>query len=71
MPSAKPLIINTGPLLALFAATGDPRALRRIRSRVIVPFEVEREVLAGGINTSRWTSTVTGSGWNGVPRKPR
>lgn len=51
MPSTLPLVINTGPLLALFAATGELRCLRRVAERVIVPFEVEQEILAGGKNS--------------------
>lgn len=51
MSTTLPLVINTGPLLALFAATGDLRPLRRVAERVIVPYEVEQEILAGGKNS--------------------
>lgn len=48
MPCVSTLVINTGPLLALFAATGNLGPLRRVAGRVIVPYEVECEILAGG-----------------------
>lgn len=47
MPETEEIVINTGPLLALVAATSDLTLLRMYR-RVWVPFEVCQEVLAGG-----------------------
>ena len=48
MPSASALITNTGPLLGLYAAVGNLQPLRVLFPRVIVPFEVNLEMLAGG-----------------------
>jgi predicted nucleic acid-binding protein len=48
MPEQKALVINTGPLIALVAATGDLETLRNRYARIVVPFEVAREILAGG-----------------------
>ena len=42
------IVINTGPILALVAATGDLSLLPKLYSRVIVPREVRDEVLANG-----------------------
>ena len=42
------IVINTGPILALIAATGDLSLLPTIYTRVIVPREVCDEVLANG-----------------------
>ena len=47
MPEAA-IVINTGPILALIAATGDLSLLPKLYSRVIVPREVCDEVLANG-----------------------
>lgn len=44
----KEIVVNTGPLIALVAATGDLEILRGLYSRIIVPFEVGGEILAGG-----------------------
>jgi predicted nucleic acid-binding protein len=48
MPSANALITNTGPLLGLYAAVGSLQPLRVLFPRVIVPFEVNLEMFAGG-----------------------
>ncbi len=48
MPEEKVIVINTGPLIALTAATGSLDILQHLYSRVIVPFEVGAEILAGG-----------------------
>ncbi|EFK10798.1 conserved hypothetical protein [delta proteobacterium NaphS2] len=40
MPESKALVINTGPLLALIAGTGDLSLLGQLYKRVLVPFEV-------------------------------
>jgi predicted nucleic acid-binding protein len=48
MPEKKVIVINTGPLIALAAATGSLDILQQIYSRVIVPFEVAEEIMAGG-----------------------
>jgi predicted nucleic acid-binding protein len=41
------IVINTSPLIALVAALGDLRVLQMYR-RVLVPFEVGEELIAGG-----------------------
>lgn len=46
MPEIDGIVINTSPIVALVAATGDLRVLRRYQ-RVYVPLEVCREVEAG------------------------
>ena len=48
MPDPKELVINTGPLISLVAATGDLEALRGRFARIVVPFEVCSEILTGG-----------------------
>jgi len=48
MPDRKEIAINTGPLIALVAATGALVILRELYSRIVVPFEVCEEILAGG-----------------------
>ncbi|MFH0727011.1 MAG: DUF3368 domain-containing protein [Pseudomonadota bacterium] len=42
------IIINTTPLLALTAATGNLDVLRALYTRVVVPYEVAEEIKAGG-----------------------
>jgi predicted nucleic acid-binding protein len=48
MPETKELVINTTPIISLIAATGSLDMLPLLYSRVWVPFEVCREVQAGG-----------------------
>ena len=48
MPETDSIVINTGPLLALIAGYGDLSLLKKIYKRVLVPFEVCREIQAGG-----------------------
>lgn len=48
MRETKRIVINTGPILALIAASGDLEILRRLYDEVLVPNEVAQEVLAGG-----------------------
>lgn len=48
MPESESLVINTGPLLALTAAYGDLSLLGSLYKRVLVPFEVCREIESGG-----------------------
>lgn len=48
MPETKVIVINTGPLIALTAATGNLGILQQLYSRVVVPYEVGAEILAGG-----------------------
>ena len=47
MPEPRAIVINTGPLLALIAAMGDLGILKLLYERVVVPFEVCEEILAG------------------------
>jgi predicted nucleic acid-binding protein len=51
MPETESIVINTGPLLALIAGYGDLSFLKKIYKRVLVPFEVCREIEAGGATT--------------------
>ena len=44
----KVVVINTTPLIALTAATGNLDVLRWLYSRVVVPYEVAKEIRAGG-----------------------
>ncbi len=48
MPETDAIVVNTGPLLALIAGWGELKILNRLYARVVVPFEVREEVLAGG-----------------------
>lgn len=48
MPEAKELVINTTPIITLIAATGSLDMLPLLYNRVWVPFEVCREIQAGG-----------------------
>lgn len=48
MPDTKEIIINTGPLIALTAATGSLDILSGLYSRIVVPFEVCEEITVGG-----------------------
>jgi predicted nucleic acid-binding protein len=45
MPETRQIVCNTGPLIALIAGVGDLSFLKDIYSRVIVPYEVCREIL--------------------------
>lgn len=44
MHKRKKVIINTGPLIALSAATGNLEFLRNLYSEIIVPYEVCQEI---------------------------
>lgn len=48
MPETSRIVTNTGPLLALIAATGDLTVLKSLYEKVLVPREVADEILAGG-----------------------
>jgi len=48
MPKTEEIVINTSPLTALMAATGDLTILRDLYKNVFVPFEVCEEIRAGG-----------------------
>ena len=48
MPETESIVINTGPVLALIAGYGDLSLLKKMYKRVLVPFEVCREIEAGG-----------------------
>ena len=47
MPPKLPVVINTGPLIALAAALGDLEALAHVAMLVVVPGEVFTECVAG------------------------
>jgi predicted nucleic acid-binding protein len=42
------IVTNTTPLIALTAATGNLDVLRILYKRVVVPYEVAEEIMAGG-----------------------
>lgn len=42
------VVTNTTPLIALTAATGSLEVLRKLYTRVVVPYEVAEEIRAGG-----------------------
>ena len=48
MPETSRIVTNTGPLLALIAATENLSILRSLYERVLVPREVADEIHAGG-----------------------
>lgn len=50
------IVIDTGALIALTAATGSLQVLAHLYGRVVVPFEVGREILAD--NESRFGAEV-------------
>ena len=62
----KQVVINTTPLIALTAATGNLDVLRCLYSKVIVPYEVAEEIRAGGrdsfgvdvFDQASWLSSV-------------
>jgi predicted nucleic acid-binding protein len=47
MPETQEIVINTSPIIALVAATGNLRILR-LYERVWVPYQVCQEITAGG-----------------------
>ncbi len=48
MPETTEIVINTGPIIAIVAALGNLEVLGKLYARVLVPFEVQSEILAGG-----------------------
>lgn len=46
MPDRRAVVVNTGPILALIAGTGDLEVMRLVYDRVIVPLEVLEELEA-------------------------
>lgn len=52
MPESREIVTNTGPLLALVAATGDLHILDDLYERVVVPQEVAQEMTVD--NASRF-----------------
>ncbi len=50
MPRTERIVINTGPLIALVAALGNLNILKSLYKEVLVPLEVNHEILAGGPN---------------------
>ncbi len=47
MPETDTIVINTGPILALVAGLGNLSVLNSLYERVLVPYEVCEEVMAG------------------------
>lgn len=66
MPEPTEIVINTSPLIALTAATGDLKLLQCYQ-RVWVPYEVSQEILSGGssgmavaeFNAAHWLHKIT------------
>lgn len=50
MPDLKDIVINTGPLLAITAALGSLSLLNDLYRRVLVPYEVKKEITGHGPN---------------------
>jgi predicted nucleic acid-binding protein len=50
MPDEKAIVINTGPIIALVAALGRLDVPKHLYARVLVPFEVGEELLAGDMD---------------------
>jgi hypothetical protein len=50
MPETKEIVINTTPILSLIAETGSLDMLPLLYSRIWVPWEVCKEIQAGGAN---------------------
>jgi predicted nucleic acid-binding protein len=50
MPEKKQIVINTAPILALIAATGNLDILKSLYDKVWVPFEVQKEISSSGIH---------------------
>ncbi len=48
MLETRQIVINTGPLLAIIAGLGNLKILNALYKRVVVPFEVCQEIMAGG-----------------------
>ncbi|MBW4649664.1 MAG: DUF3368 domain-containing protein [Kastovskya adunca ATA6-11-RM4] len=48
MPESERIVIDSAPLISLVAALGDLEVLNFLYSQVLVPFEVCKEILAGG-----------------------
>ena len=69
MPERPDLVINTGPILALIAA-GHLEVLPALFSRVIVPYEVAREVEAGGGTQFGSEEFQAANGWINVTVLP-
>ncbi|NDG72317.1 MAG: hypothetical protein EBY32_13695 [Proteobacteria bacterium] len=42
------IVINTGPLIAMVAATGNLKWLPSLYGRIVIPYEVLLEIEAGG-----------------------
>ena len=46
------IVINTGPIIAMVAATGDLKWLPSLYGRIVIPYEVFQEIEAGGLNNT-------------------
>jgi predicted nucleic acid-binding protein len=62
MPDSRVVVINTTPLIALSIATGSVEVLRTLYDRVIVPHEVQQEILAAG-NQAPGVAAFMASEW--------
>ena len=71
MPDAgRSLVINTTPLITLAVATNGLDVLRSLYDRVIVPMEVEREILAAG-NSAAGVAAFNDASWIERMRAPQ
>jgi predicted nucleic acid-binding protein len=50
MPETQEIVINTGSLIALIAGLQDLSFLKALYKRILFPFEVCREIEAGGLS---------------------
>ena len=50
------IVINTGPLIALVAATDSLEWLPKLYGRIVVPTEVSKEIEAGGSRNPEYTA---------------
>ena len=48
MRKTNEIIVNTGPLLALIVGLGELSLMGKLYNRVLVPFEVCKEIESGG-----------------------
>ena len=51
-PIMPDIVINTGPIIAMVAATGNLKWLPSLYGRIVIPYEVFQEIEAGGLNNT-------------------